>query len=111
MSLLDRPVTHQAQLLSHLQEYIYKNSTVKGITMKLQLPKKYTHIAFAFYMSAIMAMLMCIVIVALNTGVNGDYFYRVIKAYELAMPSAFVFIQMVRPVVIKLVELTISSDR
>jgi len=78
--------------------------------MKLKLPKKYAPIAFAFYMSAIMALLMCIVIVALNTGFNEDYIYRVIKAYELAMPTAFVFIQLVRPVVLKLIEITISSD-
>jgi len=78
--------------------------------MKLKLPKKYTPIAFAFYMSAIMAFLMCIVIVALNTGFNEDYIYRVIKAYELAMPTAFIFIQLVRPAVLKLIEITISSD-
>lgn len=78
--------------------------------MKYKLPKKYASIAFAFYMSAIMAMLMCLVIVALNTGLNEDYFYHVFKAYELAMPSAFVFIQLVRPVVIKLVEMTISTN-
>lgn len=78
--------------------------------MKFKLPRRYAPIAFAFYMSAIMAFLMCIVIVALNTGFSGNYFYRVIKAYELAMPSAFIFIQLVRPAVTKLVEISISNN-
>ena len=78
--------------------------------MKFKLPKRYAPIVFAFYMSAIMALLMCIVIVALNTGFSGNYIYRVIKAYGLAMPSAFIFIQLVRPVVMKLVEISISKS-
>ncbi|MDO9151539.1 MAG: DUF2798 domain-containing protein [Methylotenera sp.] len=78
--------------------------------MKFKLPKRYATITFAFYMSAIMAILMCLVIVGLNTGFNGNYLYRVIKAYELAMPSAFIFIQLIRPAVIKLVEISISNS-
>ncbi len=77
--------------------------------MKYKLPKRFTPVVFAFYMSAIMALLMCIVIVAINTGVSGNYLYRVIKAYELAMPIAFLVLQVVRPIVFKLVEATVGT--
>ncbi|MDP8567407.1 DUF2798 domain-containing protein [Methylophilus aquaticus] len=75
--------------------------------MQYKLPKKFTPVVFAFYMSAIMALLMCIVIVAINTGVSGNYFDRVLHAYALAMPIAFLVLQVVRPVVLKLVEVTV----
>jgi hypothetical protein len=77
--------------------------------MRYKLPRKYTPVVFAFYMSAVMALLMCMVIVAINTGVGGHYFIRVIKAYALAMPSAFVFLQLVRPLVVRLVNATVAS--
>jgi len=41
--------------------------------------------------------------------VDGHYFIRVIKAYVLAMPSAFVFLQLVRPLVVRLVNATVAS--
>ncbi|CAK14270.1 DUF2798 domain-containing protein [Pseudomonas entomophila] len=63
---------------------------------------------FAFYMSAIMAMLMCFVITAANGGVDGDYLGSVLKAYQLAMPVAFACVLVVRPVVVRLVALTVD---
>jgi hypothetical protein len=77
--------------------------------MKFKLPKRFTPVVFAFYMSAIMALLMCTVIVAINTGIHGNYLYRVFKAYELAMPIAFLVLQVVRPIVLKLVGATVST--
>lgn len=62
---------------------------------------------FAFYMSGIMALLMCFVITAATAGVDADYLSKVIKAYQLAMPVAFVCVLMVRPVVVRLVALTV----
>lgn len=78
--------------------------------MRYKLPKRFTPVVFAFYMSAMMALLMCIVIVAINTGISGNYLYRVLKAYALAMPIAFLVLQVVRPVVSKLVEATVSTS-
>lgn len=78
--------------------------------MRYKLPKRFTPVMFAFYMSAMMALLMCIVIVAINTGISGNYLYRVLKAYALAMPIAFLVLQVVRPVVSKLVEATVSPS-
>lgn len=66
-----------------------------------------TPYVFAFFMSAIMAMLMCFVITAANAGIDAHYLNNVLKAYQLAMPVAFVCVLMVRPVVLRLVALTV----
>lgn len=66
-----------------------------------------TPYVFAFFMSAIMAMLMCFVITAATAGVDADYLSKVLKAYQLAMPVAFVCVLMVRPLVVRLVALTV----
>lgn len=66
-----------------------------------------TPYVFAFYMSAIMAMLMCFVITAANAGIDSQYLSNVLKAYQLAMPVAFLCVLMVRPVVVRLVAVTV----
>ncbi|WP_409280183.1 DUF2798 domain-containing protein [Pseudomonas sp. KCJK8751] len=68
-----------------------------------------TPYVFAFYMSSIMALLMCFVITAANAGVNPEYLGNVLKAYQLAMPVAFVCVLMVRPVVVRLVAITLHA--
>lgn len=66
-----------------------------------------TPYVFAFYMSAIMALLMCFVITAANAGIDSQYLSNVLKAYQLAMPVAFLCVLMVRPVVLRLVAVTV----
>ncbi|MBC3484438.1 DUF2798 domain-containing protein [Pseudomonas sp. SWRI50] len=66
-----------------------------------------TPYVFAFYMSSIMALLMCFVITAANAGVNPQYVSNVLKAYQLAMPVAFLCVLIVRPVVLRLVAITV----
>ncbi|SMF12840.1 MULTISPECIES: DUF2798 domain-containing protein [unclassified Pseudomonas] len=66
-----------------------------------------TPYVFALYMSSIMALLMCFVITAANAGVNPQYLSNVMKAYQLAMPVAFLCVLMVRPVVLRLVAITV----
>ncbi|WP_153772805.1 DUF2798 domain-containing protein [Pseudomonas sp. MNR3A] len=66
-----------------------------------------TPYVFAFYMSAIMAMLMCFVITAATAGIDQGYLRKVLQAYQLAMPVAFVCVLMVRPVVMRLVAITV----
>ncbi|RZI74438.1 DUF2798 domain-containing protein [Pseudomonas shirazensis] len=66
-----------------------------------------TPYVFALYMSAIMACLMCFVITAANSGINDEYLRNVFKAYQLAMPVAFLCVLMVRPVVVRLVAITV----
>ena len=74
------------------------------------IPKRYTQLVFAFYMAAIMSFLMSTVLVALNTGLQGNYFMRVLRAYIIAMPVGFCCVILVRPLVNKLVALTIKKD-
>jgi len=49
------------------------------------------------------------VIVAANSGLSADYLPRVIRAYTLAMPVAFVCVLVVRPIVVKLVTLVVRA--
>lgn len=74
-----------------------------------KLPMRFTPVAFAFFMSGIMALLMCLVITAANTGFTEGYLLRALKAYQLAMPVAFCCVLFVRPVVMVLVRLTVRS--
>lgn len=74
-----------------------------------KLPATMTPVVFAFFMSAIMAALMCLLITGINHGVGDGYLSAVIQAYEIAMPAAFVFVMMVRPVVTRLVSYTVAE--
>ncbi len=64
-------------------------------------------VAFSFYMSGIMAFLMCLIITAANQGVGDHYFAQVLHAYAIAMPAAFVCVLSVRPIVLTLVKWTV----
>ncbi len=74
-----------------------------------KLPPKYMPIVFAFYMSLIMAFLMSLIIVAANSGIADHYLAQVLHAYCIAMPSAFVCILIVRPLVMRLVKHTVKN--
>lgn len=73
-----------------------------------RIPTRFTPVVFAFYMAGIMAMLMCLVIVAAGSGIGNGYLLRVLHAYQLAMPVAFICVMIVRPFVVKLVALTVK---
>jgi hypothetical protein len=72
-----------------------------------KLHRRFAPIVFAFYMSGIMAFLMCCAIVGANSGLGADYLRRVVQAYAMAMPVAFVCVMVVRPLVGKLVAATV----
>lgn len=74
-----------------------------------RLPARLTPVVFAFFMSAIMAMLMSLIITAVNQGIGEGYLLAAIHAYQVAMPSAFVCIMLVRPLVMQLVSRTVAS--
>ena len=79
-----------------------------------KLPARFSPVVFAFFMSAIMAFLMCMVITAANHSLTRaylveQYFMSVLHAYKLAMPVAFVCVLAVRPLVIKLVGLCVRK--
>lgn len=74
-----------------------------------KLPKHLAPYVFAFYMAAIMAFLMCAVIVASRGGIDQHYLSHVLQAYMLAMPVAFVCVILVRPLVMRLVGATVRA--
>ncbi|ALM54739.1 hypothetical protein AR456_15245 [Halomonas huangheensis] len=81
---------------------------IKQVIEKRGLPHRCTPVVFAFYMAGIMAFLMCLVITAANGGLGESYMETVWEAYQLAMPIAFICVLIVRPVVVRLVTLTIE---
>lgn len=74
---------------------------------RYKLHKRYTPVVFAFYMALVMAFLMCCVIVLANGGATPGYWWRVLKAYAIAMPAAFACVLLVRPLMMRLVAATV----
>lgn len=70
-----------------------------------------TPYVFAFFMAGIMAMLMCLVITASHGGFGSGYLARVLEAYLLAMPVAFCCVLIVRPLVLRLVAMTVHPPK
>ena len=83
------------------------NTHTKRGNASFKLQPRWMPIAFAFYMAGIMAFLMCLLITAINQGFSENYWWQTLQAYMLAMPSAFVCVMAVRPVVLKLVKWTV----
>lgn len=73
-----------------------------------KLPRPYAPVVFAFYMSAIMALLMCAAIVGINSGLGNGYLLRVLGSYVYAMPIAFACVMLVRPLVTRMVAATVD---
>ncbi|NLR73713.1 DUF2798 domain-containing protein [Leeia aquatica] len=78
-------------------------------TNRWKIPKRFTPIVFSFYMAAIMAFLMTAVILGVNTGLGHDYLLRVLRAYALAAPIGFACVLLTRPLVMRLVQWTVSA--
>lgn len=74
-----------------------------------RLPKPASPYIFALYMATIMAFLMSLVITLAESGLGPHYMENVMNAYKVAMPSAFVCILVVRPMVMRLVGLTVHG--
>lgn len=89
-----------------MQNKSSSNETTKRKVGKL--PAKLTPVVFAFYMSSIMALLMCFIITAVHQGINRQLIPEAFIAYKVAMPAAFICVLMVRPVVMALVKRTVS---
>jgi hypothetical protein len=79
------------------------------LTHRWKLPPGAQPVVFAFYMAAIMAFLMCSVIVGVSSGLTPDWPAKVLHAYALAMPVAFCCVLVVRPLVLRLVRWTVRQ--
>ena len=75
-----------------------------------RLPKSLAPYVFALYMALVMSFLMCLVITIAEFGITDHYFANVINAYRVAMPAAFICILFVRPIVAKLVALSVRLE-
>lgn len=75
-----------------------------------KLPNKCSSLAFAFYMATIIAFMMCVLLTAINTGVDGHFLRRVLGTYVVAMPVAFTCVVFVRPLVLFLVAMTVDAN-
>lgn len=78
-------------------------------TARFRLPLRATPYIFALYMATIMAFLMCLVITLAEFGLDDNYLKNVMNAYRVAMPSAFVCVLIVRPIVARLVAWTVHA--
>lgn len=76
---------------------------------RFRFPKPLTPYVFALYMATIMAFLMCLVITLAEFGYTEHYVENVMNAYRVAMPSAFVCVLVVRPIVVRLVGWTVRG--
>jgi len=76
---------------------------------RFRFPKRASPYIFALYMSTIMAFVMSMVITLAEFGPGPHYMTNVMNAYQVAMPAAFVCILIVRPIVIRLVGLTVHG--
>jgi hypothetical protein len=76
----------------------------------LRLPRILGPYVFALYMSTIMAFLMCLIITWAEFGLGADYLEKVMNAYRVAMPAAFLCILAVRPLVGRLVVLSVRGE-
>ncbi|SDH89701.1 DUF2798 domain-containing protein [Pseudomonas abietaniphila] len=83
--------------------------TLRG-TAKFRFPKAMAAYVFALYMATIMAFLMCLVITLTEFGFDDHYMRNVMSAYRVAMPSAFVCVLLVRPIVARLVAWTVRCE-
>lgn len=84
------------------------DSTARKTTY-IRFPKQATPYVFALYMATIMAFLMCLVITLAEFGMDENYMKNVMNAYRVAMPSAFVCVLIVRPIVARLVAWTVHG--
>lgn len=74
-----------------------------------KIPSKFAPLMFALYMALMMGLLMCSVIVAVQSGFGPHYVRNVLKAYAVAVPVAFCCILFVRPIAARLVAKTVHS--
>ena len=88
-----------------------RTTTEALYSTRRKLSSRATPYVFALYMATIMAFLMSLVITAANSGIDNDYLGNALHAYKLAMPVAFLCILVVRPIVIKLVAMTVHPHR
>jgi len=98
-----------AVLLKLTKQDSVMTAAIEKNTARRRLPKHVSPYIFALYMATIMAFLMSLVITFAEFGIGPHYMENVMNAYQVAMPAAFVCILVVRPIVVRLVGLTVHG--
>lgn len=81
--------------------------TLRRVSWKV--PARFAPVAFAFFMSVLVAFLISLAVTAVNHGLRDGYLLRVLSSYAAAWPVAFISVLAVRPLVLKLVALTVAA--
>ena len=79
--------------------------------IRRRLPARFAPVAFSFYMASLVCMLLCLALTAYNTGAGSGYAWRVLKAYAVAWPVAFMGVLLMRPLVVRLVNWTVAPPK
>lgn len=74
-----------------------------------KLPARFTPLVLGFWMSLLMAALMCLIVTAINTGIDPDLGWRWLKAFVLVWPIAFAVLLVMRPVALRLTAWVVES--
>jgi len=74
------------------------------------IPAKYTHYVFSFFMALLMSCIMSFVITVFNVGLVDNLLFIWLKAWGFAFMVAFPTINVVAPIVRKLVALVVAKD-
>ena len=75
----------------------------------MKIPAKFTPIAFAFFMSMLMAFLMSAVLTLVNLGPVPDFLARWMRAFAIAWSCAFPAVILVAPIARKLVLMLVHT--
>ena len=74
------------------------------------IPAKYSSYVFAFFMALLMSCIMSLVITVFNVGLVDNLLFIWLKAWGFAFFVAFPTINVVAPIVRKLVTLVVAKD-
>jgi hypothetical protein len=74
-------------------------------------PSSLAAIAFAFYMSVIISLVMCSALTYLNAGLSKEYITKVLNAYVVALLVGFFSVIVCRPIVVLLMSKTVVNQK
>ena len=77
--------------------------------MRKKLPARFTPLVLGFWMSLLMAALMCLIVTAINTGIDAELAAPWFKAFVLVWPIAFAVLLVLRPVAMRLTAWIVES--
>lgn len=72
-------------------------------------PARLRQFVFGFYMSGMMSLLMSGVITMINTGLEGDFFWRWLTAWLVAWVVAFPLVTVIAPLAVRMTEATLRK--